>query len=426
MKEWIERHDIITKILSVIAAVILWCYFVSVQNPVRTLEYKNISVQLTGVDELNNSYNLQVISGADETVDVKVSASSTRLASLTASQIEVKADVSESITAAGTYEVSYEVILPESGMTCVSRSPDTITVTVDRVETKTVPVSVSYSDDAPNGYIYEDAELAVDTVEITGPESELNEVSSAIIEVDTDGLTSTLTDNFAYKLVDSKGNVLDTTNISRSVSSIGVTVPVKRIKTVPLEVTLTSTDEETDVTTVIAPSSVQIVGDPDTVEAIDSIVVGAINASTVSNGDTFDFTINAPTGVELADGEAAIATVTISIDDTSQATYTTTDISLNDTDVDETATVTLETTSLEVTLSGSQTLLDTVSTSDISAVAEIASADLSDGRHTIGATISSPDGTTVIGTYSVTISIERESEESSGTTSTTGTSDGET
>ena len=87
MKNWIVKHDIFTKLLSVIAAVILWSYFMGIQNPTRTLEYKNISVQLTGVDELYNSYNLKLVSGADATVDVRVSGSSSRLATLTVSQI---------------------------------------------------------------------------------------------------------------------------------------------------------------------------------------------------------------------------------------------------------------------------------------------------------------------------------------------------
>ena len=36
-----------------------------------------------------------------------------------------------------------------------------------------------------------------------------------------------------------------------------------------------------------------------------------------------------------------------------------------------------------------------------------------DGQHTIGATISSPDGSTVIGTYSVTVRITRKTSEGS-------------
>ena len=142
MSNWFTKHDILTKLLSVMAAIILWSYFMSVQNPTRTVEYRDIAVQLTGVDQLYNSYNLKVVEGADTTVNVKVSASTSRLATLTASQIKVQVNLSDSISAPGTYEIPYNVILPESGMTCVNRSPETITLSVDEIETKIVPVSV--------------------------------------------------------------------------------------------------------------------------------------------------------------------------------------------------------------------------------------------------------------------------------------------
>ncbi len=407
MKKWFEKHDIFTRLLSVLAAIVLWGYFMGIQNPTRTLEYKDISVQLTGVDELYNSYNLKIISGADETVDVRVSGSSSRLATLTASQIKVKADVSESITAPGEYEIAYHVILPESGMTCVGRSPETISVTVDRVENKTVPVSLNLSDDAADGYVFEQPTLSVDSVEISGPETELDRVTSAVIDINTANLKDTLSENFTYKLVDNDGKAVDTTNISRSVASITVIIPVKRIKAVPLEVTIAPEDAETDISTTISPKSVEIIGDPSTVDGIDSIVLGAVNANTAENGDTFDFDISVPTGVRLNDGQPTSATVTVSVASDVQETFEITDISLNDINIDEDAEVSLETDSLKVTLSGTRKQLAAVDASDISAVAEIASADLSDGQHTIGATISSPDNTTVIGTYSVTVRITR-------------------
>ena len=409
MKDWMTKHDVFTKLLSVVAAVILWSYFMGIQNPTRTLEYRDISVQLTGVDELYNSYSLTLVSGADATVDVRVSGASNRLATLTASQIKVKADLTDTITAPGTYEIPYHVILPESGMTCVRRSPETITVVVDRMESKTVPVTVRYSDDAPEGYVFEEASLSRDAVEITGPETEMDRVSAAVVTVDTKDMRQTTTDNYSYHLVDKDGETVDANNISRNVTSITVTVPVKRVKTVPLEVTFSPEDAADDVTATISPKEVEIIGDPQTVESIDSIALGAINVNTAENGDTYEFDINVPTSVSLNDGQPTTATVTISISDAATRQFTITDISLDDTNRDETAEVTLETESLEVTLSGSRRLLDSIDAGDIRAVAEIASLDVSDGQHTIGATIISPDGSTVIGTYSVTVRISRTS-----------------
>lgn len=407
MTNWLAKHDIFTKLLSVLAAIVLWGYFMGIQDPTRTLEYRDITVQLTGLDELYNSYNLRVINGADSTVDVRVSGAGSRLAALTVSQIKVRADLRESITVPGVYEIGYNVILPESGMTCVGRSPETISVTVDTVATKTVPVSVEFSDDAQKGYIFEEPTLSSQSVEITGPETVLDRVSTAMIHIDTSELKDTLTDNYTYRLVNKNGQAVETNNISRNITSIAVTVPVKQVKSIPLKVTLSPENTAKDISTKISPKNVEIIGDPATVKNIESITLGAINTNTAQDGDTFDFDINIPTGVELNDGQPTTATVTVEMESDITKTFEITDISLNDIKKDEQAKVSLNTKSLTVTLSGPQKLLDAIGESDISAVADIASADLSPGQHTIGATISSPDGTTVIGTYSVTVELTR-------------------
>lgn len=407
MRKWIAQHDVLTKLLSVVAAFILWSYFMGSQNPTRTLEYKDISVQLTGVDQLYNNYNLKIIEGADATVDVKVSGSTNRLATLTASQIKVQADVSESITAPGTYQLPYTVILPESGMTCENRSPDSITVTVDEMETKKVPVSVKLSNEAGKNYIFGDPQLSAKTVKVSGPATIVDEIATAVIDVDTNGLKRTLTDNYSYKLVNSKGTQVDTTNISREVSSVTVTLPVKEVKSVPLAVTVSPEEDASGISTSISPKSVKIIGDPETVDIIDSIALGAINATTADNGDTHEFDIEAPTGVSLYDGQPTSATVTVSVAKDTTREYTITDITLNDEDKDNDATVTLNTQSLDVTLTGPEKLLDEIRAEDIQAVAELSSKELSDGEHTIGVTVSSPDGTTVSGNYSVKITIIR-------------------
>lgn len=410
MKNWFIRHDVLTKLLSIMAAIILWSYFMSVQNPTRTVEYRDISVQLTGVDELYNSYNLKVVEGSDATVNVKVSASTSRLAALTASQIKVQANVSDSVTAPGTYEIAYNVILPESGMTCVSRSPDAVTVTVDEIDTKIVPVSVNLSDDAPKGYRYDTPVLSADSVKISGPATVLDQVSKAVINIDTDGATETINNNYSYKLVDGNGDAVDTTNISRDVASITVTIPVLQVKSVPLEITISSEDAVDSISTSISPKNVEIVGQPSAVSAVKSINLGAINANNAEDGDTYDFDISLPTGVKLTDGQPTTATVTVATSKDTTKDYTIKNIKLNDINEDKSADVSLETSSLTVTLIGKEKLLNSISADDISAVAELSSSDLSDGQHTIGVTISSPDGTTVSGTYSVTIQITRTDE----------------
>ena len=106
MKQWLKKYDLLTLIISFVLAVGLWCYVMNQENPTRTLEYRNINVQLQGADDLYNTYNLSVIEGAESTIDVRVSAQNSRLANLTASQIKVVANLKDSISTPGTYDLA--------------------------------------------------------------------------------------------------------------------------------------------------------------------------------------------------------------------------------------------------------------------------------------------------------------------------------
>ena len=110
----------------------------------------------------------------------------------------------------GTYQLPDTVNLPESAITC-DRAAGSTTVKVDEMETKKVPVSVNLSKSASKNYIFDDPQLSAETVKISGPATVVDQVSTAVIDLDTSGVEKTLTDNYSYKLVDDNGKQVDTT-----------------------------------------------------------------------------------------------------------------------------------------------------------------------------------------------------------------------
>lgn len=408
MKQWLKKHNILTWIISLALAIGLWCYVMNQENPTRTLEYRNISVQLIGADDLYNTYNLSVVEGTEATVDVRVSAPSSRLANLTVSQIKVTANLSDSISAPGTYDLPYEVILPESGMTCVKSSPSTLEVTVDRIETKSVPVEVVIEGESPDGYKIGEPELQVDTVNINGPEQELNRIAKAEIRLNAKNLKKSISDvSSEYTLVNKNGSSVDMTNISRETTRVKVTVPVLRVKQVPLTVSLTpdSAVAAKNASVALSPSTIEVQGDPDAVDALESIEVGSININKAENGDSFTFAINLPTGITLTTGQDTSVRAVLSMDNTEEKVFTVTNISVSDTASDPTKKVELQTDSMKVTLVGTKNILNKIDSDSIEIVAEIDSSELSAGKHKVGVTVNTPDDVSVNGSYSVEVII---------------------
>ncbi len=408
MRKRFDIRKLLTWIVSAVIAVILWNYIINIENPTRTLEYRDIMVQLTGANDLYNNYNLSVIDGGDATVNVRVAASTSRLANLTASQIKIKADLSESISTAGTYDIPYEVILPESGMTCVGSSPSTIEVTVDRVEKKTVPVTIRIDGESPEGYKLGTPALAAETVSITGPEKELARVARAEITLDAEKLTKSIEDtSYDYKLISKNNTTVSSGNISRDVTGVKLSLDVLRVKRVPLTVSLTPEEnaKELDAEVSLSADTVEIQGDPESVDSISSLEVGSINVNTAENGDTFKFDLELPKGVELTDGQEKSVRAVLSIDETQKQRFIVRTIELHDTAESNPKTAQLKTQSLTITISGSKKNLEAIREKDITAVAEINSSELTTGKHRVGVTISAPDKITVHGSYSVQIEI---------------------
>lgn len=56
------------------------------------------------------------------------------------------------------------------------------------METKKVPVSVNLSKSASKNYIFDDPQLSAETVKISGPATVVDQVSTAVIDLDTSGV----------------------------------------------------------------------------------------------------------------------------------------------------------------------------------------------------------------------------------------------
>jgi YbbR domain-containing protein len=294
-------------------------------------------------------------------------------------------------------------------MTCVKSSPSTLQVTVDRIETKSVPVEVVIEGDSPDGYKIGEPTLQTDTVAITGPEKELELVTKAEVRLKAKELKESISDvSYEYTLVNKSGASVDTTRISRETTGVKVSVPVLRVREVPLTVSLTPEEaiEAKNASVTLSPSTVEVQGDPDAVNAIEEIEVGSININKAENGDLFTFEINPPTGISLTDGQDKNVRVALNMDNTEQRVFTVTNISVSDTASDKSKKIVeLQTESMQITLEGTTKILDELDSNAIQVVAEIDSSELSAGKHKVGVTIDTPDNVSVSGSYSAKVNI---------------------
>ncbi|MCX7615261.1 MAG: hypothetical protein N2Z65_05865, partial [Clostridiales bacterium] len=117
---WLRKYDILNKALCLLAAVLLWFYVVSVQNPEKSTEINNISVNLIGEDQLVAKYGLAVVEGNHPTISLKITGRREKIAQVTPDKIVVSANL-ETINSPGVYAIQYQPSVLVDGVSITGR-----------------------------------------------------------------------------------------------------------------------------------------------------------------------------------------------------------------------------------------------------------------------------------------------------------------
>ena len=171
------------------------------------------------------------------------------------------------------------------------------------------------------GYIIGNAKLEQNRIEITGPQSVVDSIKSAGIEIDVTGATSNVSGNADIHFYDAEGELVDDSDIAKNTSSMHVEVPVLATKEVPVEAIPTGTPAEGHLATgvvVCDPPTVLIAGTPTVLADLSKLTIAERELDiTDKDGDLVkDVDIRKYLDkVKLADGEFnGIVNVTVYIE----------------------------------------------------------------------------------------------------------------
>ncbi len=393
VKHFFQRHDIWSKMLSVMIAIALWGFVVNEEDSLeRTVRY-TIPVTLSGQQQLLQEHSMAVIAGQDSKVVLTVTGTNPNIIKLTADDFTVTVDVSD-LTEAKTYSnVPYQVSLPATSpsLQLKSSQPSNVTLTTDVMTTKEVPVQAVCAESAPEGYLYATPSVSKDTLEVYGPESVLQTIEDAYVSVPMNNATTDVSEDCVFELQDAEGKPVDTTYLQTEETSVQANVNVYKIATVPLKVTLKPSAQITEdmATVTIDPVSVQVYGKKSVIDNLESIAVGALDLGSEQTGAQITKPILLPSGVYLMSGQPSQAKITLQIDGIATRTVNISNITLVDINANETKPdIALGTQSVQVTLRGKTSSLNALSVDDILVSAQFDSSVLGAGTHDVALSVS--------------------------------------
>ena len=402
--------------ISILLAIAFWLYVraendIPVQNVVR-----GIPIQIMSEDVLE-ARGLMVSEVNPDTINITFEGSSSVVPRLNRNNVTVTVDVSR-ITSEGEHDLTYTVNMPTNlnttGGSGITRTSDvtSITVTVVPLYTREIPIEGTFVGDVAGGYQAGELEITPETVIISGEESAVNQVARAVVEVGGDSLTSTYTGELPITLLDRDGQVIENDQISLSVDTALVILPVEVVKEVPLTVNLipgggiSQDDIDRYVQVDIQPESITIAGAAEDIEPVSEISLGDIDLSQIITTGTFEMPIELANELTNISGVTR-ATVTVTIQGLETRTLSVSNFELRN--VSEGFHAEMVTESIDIQIRGPGDSLDQISPSQILVVGDLTDIISATGRYTVPARVylNGPSDVGVVGEYNVTVQVTR-------------------
>ena len=400
-----RNEKLIAKILCVLAAIILWFYVVMTDTTTDEKVFSGISVDIRGRDRIEDTLGLTIISGYDLTVDVTVMGPRADINRLTVDDVKAYIDM-KTVDGAGEYTLPIRTSLP-NGITAGSLSANYMTVYVDKRTTISVPVKIVTSQVIEADFTMGTPEPSIETVNVSGPEEVLRTIDHAEASFDLGRVSKTLISTGKLTLVDANGNEINDPYVRLQTSEVTVRFPVYIYRDFDLKVdTKYGYYDSTNSRITISPASIQVRGDPDVISSMDSVSLGQIDEKKITGDETKAMAIMLPDGVENLSGTTT-ATVTITQIGTTTKKLNVTDINVVNPNGLE---YTLERNSLTVTFRGTKTMLDMLSSRNVSLTLDLGYLNKTSGTVSVPVTVnvqSTLSGKVYeIGDYSMNVTIK--------------------
>jgi hypothetical protein len=197
----------------------------------------------------------------------------------------------------------------------IDRYPGTISLTVQKIDKRTIPVKVLVNVKMKDGYIHDRVVQDFTELTIEGPEELVSQIKQGQVILERENVDKTLVATLPITLIDKNDAPVDSPEITYDFEELEVTLPVRMTKDVPLDVNFIAGGgaSEDDVIYSIDPPMLTLSGDASVLQSINSIKLANIDLSTLmSNTDKIVYQIPIPEGCNNISGITE-ATVSIKI-----------------------------------------------------------------------------------------------------------------
>ena len=274
----IKTNNLVLKISSLAVAFLVWIIVVNVSNPIVT---RNISVPLNVVNaniitDAGKTYSLM---GANS-VTVSYEVRSRDQSRISASDFNASIDLGDMYDITGAVPIAVEVVNNKDLIIgAVASKPSIVRVSIEDLQRKEFTLTTKITGTPSDGFSVGEVKLDKTNVVVTGPVSVIGQISQIGVEIDVTGLDSDESGRAELKYFDANGNafVISDNRVSKSFDNVGYSLVMLNGRTLALNFDVGGTAAQgykftgAESTT----KSIQVRGQPEVLEGLDSITVPA-------------------------------------------------------------------------------------------------------------------------------------------------------
>ncbi|MBE6047259.1 MAG: hypothetical protein E7213_02430 [Clostridium sp.] len=300
-----KKGKLIVKGVCLILSFVLWLYVSNVENPKRTLELKNVEVEILNEDVLSSS-NLCILNDMNFSVDLKLEGKANDIYSVKKSDFNLKVDLSNYALKEGENNIPVEVIGFPDDIIIKNKSELTISLNLEEEAKKTVNVKSNVKTTFKDGASSKSITVSPTSVMVKGPESLVEKVESVVMEGEISDISKDISKTFRLIPIDSKGKEISGVDLSDKIGK--VIVSVGNSKQVKVNAVYKGNLPENLILNGITLSSayVNIVGERSVINSISQINTEYINLANIKESQNLNVKLELPEGAFLLDGSNTV------------------------------------------------------------------------------------------------------------------------
>ncbi|MEY8001652.1 YbbR-like domain-containing protein [Clostridium sp. Mt-5] len=393
MEEKNKKSQILIKVCCVIAAFILWLYIFNVENPITERKIV-VPVTIVNKDVLAQSKLVQV--GNDQfNISLVIKGNASDVYSVKSSDFQLNSDLSSYVMKRGENNIPVTVKKSPDNISIANNENLWIKIQLDELKKKSIPIKVTLTGKPKEGYYALDPVLKMEKAEISGAQDSVNAVKYAVAVYDVKYAQNDINTTVSLQPQDASGNLIK--NVEINPAAVKITVPVGKIKTVPVNVKIQGNSASGEVTSSITavPDKIDISGNESVIKNISGIDTEPIDLSKIGDASNVQVKLVVPKGVKLINNngivQLKISSGTVKTDGESQKQL---NLNIQIRNLNDSYTAKLSSSSASIVVSGSDSIVNNLNADSIACFVDTSS--MSEGVQSANVVVSLPQGLSLV------------------------------